>query len=468
MTNTSMGPDPWPMKERGLFAGEEASLGLEGRRLRLQTLLLLRWIAVGGQSITVAWVTLVLGFTLPLPAVLTVIAGAAWANVVFSLQANARQPLSPTEITAQLTFDVFQLTALLMLTGGLANPFVVLLAAPVVIAFTVMRARYALIVAAMCVLATGLMALWSRPLPWYPEGGFSPPGVYLIGLWMAFIVGATFISVFVWRVAEDARRMSAALAATQSILAREQRLSALGGLAAAAAHELGTPLGTIQLVARELENAAGDNEALREDAHLLVVQSQRCRDILSRLSQRGDEGDAVHASLSLRDLLAEVIEPHLNERVHIETVLETADGPVTARIRSPRLQRLPELLYALGNFLANAVDYASDTVVVRGFWDDDQVIVDITDDGPGFAHELLGRLGDPYVSDRDSDRRMTGGLGLGIFIGKLFVERTGGQVEFANRPTPHTGARVRVTWPLMAIRAPAEPPAMQDASAAQP
>jgi two-component system, sensor histidine kinase RegB len=432
-------------------ASRNALFDLDRRKVRLSTLVALRWMAVFGQTLTVLFVALVMGFQLPLAGVLTVIAAAVWVNLLYSGEAGSARELSDIEVSAQLSFDVLQLSALLLLTGGLANPFVVLLSAPVVIGFTVLARPYALAIAALAFSGTLVMWFWSMPLPWAPAGEFDAPPLYRAGLWLAFLVAATFMSLFVWRVAEDARRMSAALAATQEVLAREQRLSALGGLAAAAAHELGTPLGTIQLVAREMETAAPAGSVLAEDAALLVTQAKRCRDILSRLGKRGEEGDAVHDTLSLRDLLDEVITPMRDGHVAIETVLETPDGAASLRIRSPRMVRIPELIFALRNILANALDYATSGVRVHGYWDQTRLRITITDDGPGFAHEILQRLGEPYVSARDPSRQLTGGLGLGVFIARLFIERSGGTVRFANRNAPHAGAEVIAEWPLKAL-----------------
>lgn len=425
-------------------AEDDPLFGPAERRVRLRTLVLLRSMAVVGQTATVAFVAGVLQYDIALAPALAVIAASAWLNIFLSVTMPAQKLLSDREAAGQLAFDVTQLTLLLALTGGLANPFLVLLAAPVVIALASLRTAYALAIAALAGAASLAMALWSRPLPWDPSAPFAPPELYLWGLWAGFATSAGFVGVFVWRVASDARRMSTALAASQAVLAREQRLSALGGLAAAAAHELGTPLGTIQVTAREIARQAPPDSDLAEDAQLLISQAQRCRDILQQLSRRGAENDKVIATLSFEQLLSEVVEPlrDIGPAIHVSFESSEDFGSM------PMLRRRAEVMYALGNFLENAVDYAETKINVVGRWSTDQIEVEIKDDGPGFTPDVLAKLGEPYISERDGDHSGTGGLGLGFFIAKSFVERTGGSIEFGNRRMPRQGAVVRARWPL--------------------
>lgn len=415
-------------------------------RVRLRTLITLRWLAVAGQTATVLTVSQWLHFELPLAACLAVISASAWFNIFLSVAQPGQRILSETEAALHLSADVLQLALLIAMTGGPNNPFILLLGAPVVIAFSSLRAPAAGVVAVVGALAALGSGLWHGPLPWRADAPFDPPVLFEVGLWTALVSGAGFMSVFAWRVSAEARRMSEALAATQSVLAREQRLSALGGLAAAAAHELGTPLGTIQVTAKEMLRATEPGSELREDAALLVSQAERCRDLLRQLARRGEEGDEVHARLALRDLLDEVVEPLRG--LGPDIAIDIGDGPPP-----PMLQRAPEMLYAIGNFVENAVDYAAHEVRVVGRVDGDWLEVEIGDDGPGFAPEMLLKLGEPYVSSR-SEGQERGGLGLGFFIAKTFVERVGGNISFGNRRAPATGAVVRARWPISVVRAP--------------
>ncbi len=420
--------------------------GAGEHRVRMRTLILLRWLAVLGQTATVLVVSLWLEFEMPLAACLAVISASAWLNIFLSVAEPGQRILSEGEAAMQLSIDVVQLATLIALTGGPNNPFILLLGAPVVIAFSSLRPTAAGAVAAVGLLAAAGAAIWHGPLPWRADAPFDPPRLFELGLWTALVTGAGFMSVFAWRIAAEARRMSEALAATQSVLAREQRLSALGGLAAAAAHELGTPLGTIQVTAKEMLRATPEGSELREDAMLLVSQAERCRDLLRQLARKGEEGDEVHARLALRDLLAEVAEPlrGLGPEIVIEIEADRGDAPP--------LRRAPEMLYAIGNYVENAVDYAAKEVRVTGRLGPNWLEVEVSDDGPGFSPEVLMKLGEPYVTRRD-EGQARGGLGLGFFIAKTFVERMGGAVSFGNRRAPSTGAVVRARWPLDAVLA---------------
>jgi two-component system sensor histidine kinase RegB len=281
------------------------------------------------------------------------------------------------------------------------------------------------------------------PLPWR---GAAPhlPELYVAGIWAALVLGMVFISVYAWRLAEEARRMADALAETQIVLSREQKMSALGGLAAAAAHELGTPLGTIALVAKEVKNQLPEGSKMAEDMAPIAEQTARCRDILGQLS-RSPEAEGLGEQFShvtLTALVQEAVEPHCGGGVVID--IETlGDGA------PPMVQRHPEILHGLGNFIENAVDFAAARVVVRADWRNAGLGVEIIDDGPGFASDILGRLGEPYITSRKLSDDGGGGLGLGVFIAKTLLERTGAEIEFRNQLGG--GAKVGISWPRAEI-----------------
>jgi two-component system sensor histidine kinase RegB len=362
-----------------------------------------------------------------------VIAASAWLNVLLSAASPGQRYANEAEAAAQLAFDILQLSLLVALTGGLDNPFVVLLGVPVMIASTILRPPLVVALGALAAACTAGMVLWKEPLPWLAAEPFNPPMLYEVGLWAALVSGAGFMSVFAWRIAADARAMSTALAATEMVLTREQRLSALGGLAAAAAHELGTPLGTIHMVAKEIARASEQGSELADDA---------------ALGRRGDEGDEVHASTTLGALIEEVAEPLRGLGPELDIKLEPAEADLA---QPPGLRRSPEMLYALGNLLDNAVDYALARVAVTGRWSKDWIEIEIADDGPGFSPTVLAKLGEPYITQHGADSSR-GGLGLGFFIAKTFVERTGGALSFGNKRAPQTGAVVRARWPLAKVR----------------
>ncbi len=426
--------------------GGDAHLTPVFGRLRLRTLVMLRWLAVIGQTLTVLLVHFVLGFELPLGFCLGVILTSAWINTWLTLAVQPQQFVQDWQAFAQLAYDVLQLCVLLMLTGGLQNPFVVMLAAPVTIAVAALPPRWSLPVAAIAMAGTGAMWLWSLPLPWLGGEELHLPGMYIIGLWAAIFVAVAFTAVYSWRVSQEGRSMATALAATQSVLSREQRLSALGALAAAAAHELGTPLATIQLTAKEMMRELKDDEILREDAELLVTQARRCRDILKRLTAEKTASDERHDRVEFLAALEEAAAPLRGMGPMVDVHLE---GPENST--EPVLRRIPELLYGIGNFIENAVDFAATRVTVEGHWSDTDLTVTILDDGPGFTLEILSKIGEPYVTTR-SGTPGQGGLGLGVFIAKTMIEKTGGTVRFENSSAAG-GALVTIVWPREKVEA---------------
>ena len=419
--------------------------GQDARRLRLDTLVRLRWLAVVGQSAAVAIVHFGLGFPLPFGLCFFVIAVSGAVNAVFSIRYPASHRLGDDAATLLLGFDILQLAALLYLTGGLQNPFAMLFLAPVLISATALPPERTLILGLLAIGCATLLAIPSmhRPVPWWPQEQLNLPFLYVTGIWTAILLGAAFTGVYAWRVAEEARQLAQALAATELVLAREQHLSQLDGLAAAAAHELGTPLATIALVAKELDLQAPKDLAMAEDIKLLREQVDRCRGILAKLTSLGDDQSEILDTMKLGHLIEEMAAPQRSFDVAIE-VDTKGEGS------EPVCRRNPGLLYALANLVDNAVDFAASTVVIAASWTPDQVRIEIRDDGPGFAPEVLLRVGEPYVTTRGTGRRGregdASGLGLGLFIAKTLIERSGAQLSFTNATPPRKGAVVRIIW----------------------
>jgi two-component system sensor histidine kinase RegB len=418
------------------------------RGLRLRTLLILRWAALAGQTAAVMWVQFILGFDLPLGWCLAVILVSAWANLSVTLAWPGSRLAGRREAVVQLAFDLIQLSILLGLTGGLKNPFALLLIAPCTVAAATLRTRDAV---ALCALAIGLvtaLAFVALPLPWREGAPLVLPVLYMDGILVAVIVGIVFTAAYAWQASAEAARMELALAATQAVLAREQRLSALGGLAAAAAHELGTPLATIQVVAKEMARGLPAGTPFHEDVHLLVTQAERCREILRKLSRTPETGDEHHSRMSLSQLLDEVTDPHRGD------ILVNCDVTCSPGASILEVRRLPEVLHALSAFVENAVDFAESAVEVSAHYDDERLMIEVRDDGPGFSPEVIARLGEPYVTTRshgEGSRSDHHGMGLGFFIAKTLLERTGATVEFRNARSG--GALVAARWRRASVEA---------------
>jgi two-component system, sensor histidine kinase RegB len=412
--------------------------------VRLVTLTRLRWLAVFGQTAAVVGVHFGLDFNLPLAACLAVIAVSAWFNLTLSLRSRVTQRLEPDRASWLLAFDTAQLSALLYLTGGLDNPFAFLLLAPVLISATALPPLYTLMLGVFAMVCATSLVFVHYPLPWVGDEPLVLPALYTFGEWLSILLAIGFIGVYAWLIAEESRMLADALTATELVLAREQHLSQLDGLAAAAAHELATPLSTIAVVAKELERGLQPDSPHAEDVHLLREQTQRCRDILAKLTELSTDTGQPFDRMKISGLIEEVIAPHRNFGVEIDIVLPPD------RTAEPVGARNPAILYGLGNLIENAVDFARARVEVAVRWTANQVAITIADDGAGFSADVMDRIGEPYVTTRGVRSTATDtdpiGLGLGFFIAKTLLERSGATLAFANRGPPETGAVVRVRW----------------------
>lgn len=430
------------------------------RTVRLKTLIGLRWFAVIGQAVAVLVVNYLLEFEIPLAACLSVISLSAWLNVAMRMHYLNVQRLEPKPVALLLAFDIAQLTILMIMTGGLENPFAFFILAPVLIAAISLPLNYTLPLGLFALCCSSLIAYVFWPLPWTVGQTMEFPPLYIFATWVANLVAIVFIGTYAWQVAEEGRLMADALTATELVLAREQHLSQLDGLAAAAAHELGTPLSTIAVVSKELQRSLGEGSPHAQDLRLLREQTQRCREILGKLSAL-PSGWAPFERVKLSALIDEVVAPHRDFGIAIDIVLPPE------RETEPMVARSPAVLYGLGNLAENAVDFAAEHVEIAVRWSEQDVAVTISDDGPGFSPEIIRRIGEPYVTSRrrGGDDGEESGLGLGFFIAKTLLERSGATLAFLNRQPPENGAVVRVRWARGDIEVPeveglsAEPPA---------
>jgi len=397
--------------------------------VRLRALVLIRWAAVAGQLFTAAVVHWGLGFTLPVLAVGGAIALSALLNLTVSLGRPASARIDDREATVFLAFDILQLAVLLYLTGGLVNPFVLLLLAPVAIGATILSLGSNIALSLLTIASIALLGIFHQPLPWR---GPPPdlPEIYRAGVWAGLTLTTLLITLYGWRLAEEARQMADALAAAQAALAREQRLSALGALAASAAHELGSPLSTI------------------EDVELLSAESDRCRAILARLSvdPAGDVSDA-YTLVPLPALIEAAAQSYKRDGIAI--IFESGSLGEGTPTTAPIQVRSPEIMQGIGNIVQNAVSFARHEIFIATRWTAEWSEVEVSDDGPGFSQALLDELGTPFISTRQGEE---GHMGLGVFIAKTLLERTGATVIFGNRQAGG-GAAVSVRWPNPVFKA---------------
>ena len=410
--------------------------GARARWVRLRTLTTLRWLAVIGQSAAVAVAVLSFDLALPIEPCVLVIASSVVFNIVSMQVFSPGARLNDRAATISMMFDLAQVAALLFLSGGLSNPFAMLILGPVIISASTLTLRSALLIAVSALVLVAAMVRWSIPLTFANGRVFQPEPLYIFGIWAALTISILFMTFYARRVTVETYRMTRALRAAETALAREQRLTAIGGLAAAAAHELGTPLATIKLVSGELADELRNNPDLKEDAELIRQQADRCRDILSDLSQGGRSDEHVRR-VPISSLVTEAAEPHSDRGAHIIIRL---DGRALADTKpQPIVYRRAEIVHGLRNLIQNAVDFAETTIWVDITTTETVLRIAIGDDGPGYPDDLIEKLGDPYISSRsrkisaaraDRSNDYTG-MGLGLFIAKTLLERSGGRVSFA-------------------------------------
>src|SRR5258708_4035702 len=423
------------------------------RYVRLDRIRRLRWLAALGQLAAIFIVVQGLEFDVPIVPCVTIIGLSALLNLVLQITFNPMQRLEPVYAAALLALNIVELAALLFFTGGSQDPFSFLVLAPVLMSATARPLGLTIALGVLAVACASALGFFHLPLPWDSDDPLVLPPIYLLGVWLSILLAIGVTSLYAFQVTEEARKLSNALAATELVLTREQHLTQIDGLAAAAAHELGTPLSTIFLISRELEKSiqgpVPDNEHLAADLKTLREQAQRCRDILAKITQLSSSG-APFDRMPLSTLIEETVAPHRDFGVAIKVRL------AVAATREPVGARNPAILYGVGNILENAVDFARSTVEVNAWWNAETIEIIISDDGPGIAPDMLKRIGEPYLSRRrsgDEEPSEHSGLGLGIFIARTLLERTGAKVTFRNRIFPDHGAVVQMTWPRSSFEA---------------
>lgn len=442
----------------GLLPGRERS-----NWVRLRTLIFLRWVAIAGQIAAITVAQRLYNLQLELGLCYLAIGVSVIGNLIAVFVFPENKRLTETENFMMILFDLLQLAFLLYLTGGLHNPFALLLIGPVTISASVLGLRSTMIIGGAAIILVTMLAEFHQPLR--TEMGFilRIPDIFIYGNWIAIIIAVLFMGGYSRRISQEMHSMSDALTATQMALSREQKLTDLGGVVAAAAHELGTPLATIKLVSSELIDELKDNEDLREDAQLIGEQADRCRDILRDMGRAGKD-DLLLRQAPLSAVINEAAEPHMHRGKFIH--FEEGPGP-GGGYQQPSILRKPEIIHGLRNLIQNAVDFASANVWVESMWTDDLISIQIIDDGRGIPVHLLGRIGDPFMRKRRSnsdnkERPGYEGMGLGLFIAKTLLERSGAELSFANgsdpfraeaQDTKKRGAIVEVVWPRSKIDA---------------
>lgn len=398
----------------------------------VQLLITLRWIAVAGQLITILIVYYGFGFDLPFQRLGIVMLLSLLANIFFTMLRTKGNLIPERQAAGYLLYDLGQLTTVLFLTGGLNNPFGVLILAPVVIAAGFLPPNKSFILYASALSSIGILAISPYPLPWETYG-LELPAALKIGIGLALSTAIIFIALYVERVAAEGHRLSEALHASNLALAKEQRLASLGALAAAAAHELGSPLTTISLTAKDVLDDLKDSPQ-HSDLLLIMDQVKHCRHILEELAKNfaGEKTlpyDTLPIGATLQ-LVANRLPQDLAKKLQIKALSKGTE---------PILQLTPELIHGLNNILQNGWQFATSALSIGLSWDDSIITIVVQDDGPGYPEAILDRLGEPYVSGRPSSEAKYH-LGLGLFIAQALLAKIGGSLYFRN----HKGAQCHI------------------------
>ena len=429
--------------------------------VRLRTLVTLRWFAIAGQAIAIFVAVRIYDVDLAVGPAAVAVTAAMIANLVSYIAYPTNKRLSDFEATLWLVFDLIQLSVLLFLSGGLNNPFAMLVLAPVTISATVLHLRSTVFLGLVAVTSITVLSRYNFPLVASDGTVLVLPALFQFGFWVALLISLVFLAFYARQVTSEMNAMNEALLATQLALSREQKLTDLGGVVAAAAHELGTPLATIKLVSTELKEELEDRPDLLEDAELIATQADRCRDILRSMGRAGKD-DLHLRNAPIEIVVREAAEPHRNRGKDLNFNVVPLDG---ANPTQPNIQRRPEIIHGLRNLIQNAVDFSNSQVTIDITWSDALINITISDDGRGFPQSIIGRIGDPYVRRRrfsEDGARRPGyeGMGLGLFIAKTLLERSGATLSFSNsrRPGhaswtghPTGGAIVEVSWPSNAL-----------------
>ena len=410
----------------------------ENLNLDKNTLTILRYIAIFGQFIAVNIVFFYLELQFPLKESYIIILIGLITNLYLQFRVKVNQ-LKDSYASLFLLYDLFQLSSLLYLTGGILNPFSILLIIPTIVSSTFLSMGTTIILGVITSFLLFLLSFIYLPLPGLDKNIFDVPNFYKQGILIAILIGLIFLSYFGIRFAGETKKRSEALGKLQEVISKEYELESLGGQAAAAAHSLGTPLATISVVAKELRKEIGDDKEISKDIDLLISQTKRCSEILKQISKKQIKEDIFLSSIKFEDLLEEIINSFK------ETSSKSLELEVENDNNKINIQRTPEIIYGLRNFIGNAVKFSKSKVKINLKSDEKIIEVKINDNGPGIPEDIIEKIGEPYIKSKSKELSPNSGLGLGTFLGKTLLERQGAKLIF-NRHGELGGAQVILSW----------------------
>ena len=405
-----------------------------------KTLLNLRWIAHIGQILTILTVFYLIGFDLPLLLLLGIIGLGILTNLFILFQ--FKQNIISEKISIFiLLFDLTQISFLLYLTGGILNPFLILIIVPSIVSSTFLSVRATAIMVLVTIFSLIMLTYFHQPLPGSNLYGFNMPKIFILGIFLSVFICLIFLSYFGVRFSLETKKRDKAFSKLQELIANEHEVYSLGSQAAAAAHSLGTPLSTINVIAAELKKELSGNKNVLKDIDLLISQTERCKKILKAISQNELLNDQFLDQVNLEQILSEIIksfEETTSKKIHLD--LEQDHNKIT-------IKKIPELIYGLRNFIGNAVKFSNEHVYINLITNNKQIMIIISDDGPGFQSDVINSIGDPYLKSTSGNLGIQNksGLGLGTFLGKTLLEKLGANLHFSNLEQKQ-GAKVVITW----------------------
>ena len=408
-------------------------------QLDKSTFVNLRWIALLGQFATINVVKLIFQFNFYFLVCNFIVGIGVLTNLLLQFKIKQNQ-LNNNLSTIYLAYDIIQLGILIYLTGGINNPFIFLLIIPSVFSSTYLKliSTINLVVITIFILIFLTFFHFDLPNPKYLH--FHVPDYYLYAIPLAIIVGLIFLVYFGLKFGRESRKRKEALDNIQNVIAKEHELLSLGGQAAAAAHSLGTPLSTISLVAKELKEELKGNNKLEKDIDLLISQSNRCNQILKKLSMNPHvEDEFISSEATFHDYLSEIVRSY-QEISEKKFLLDTEKNNNSISFR-----RSVEINYGLRNFIGNANKFSKQKIEIKLLSDEKNTEIQISDDGPGFPNDIIDKLGEPYIISSSQEIKSKIGLGLGTFIGKTLLEKNYGKINFRNT-SEMKGALVNISW----------------------
>ena len=410
----------------------------ENLNLDKNTLTILRYIAIFGQFIAVNIVFFYLKLQFPVTESYLIIFLGLLTNLFLQFGIKVNQ-LKDIYASLFLLYDLIQLSILLFLTGGILNPFAILLIIPTIVSSTFLSMGTTIILGVITSFLLFILAYFHLPLPGMDTNMFSVPNFYKIGVQISILIGLIFLSYFGIRFSGESKKRSEALNKLQEVISKEYELESLGGQAAAAAHSLGTPLATISVVAKELKKEIGNNQEVSKDIDLLISQTKRCSEILKKISKKQIEEDSFFSLIKLEDLIEEII----------SSFKETSSKKIELHVDNDKnkinIRRTPEIIYGLRNFIGNAVKFSKSRVKITIRSDDKIIEIKIADDGPGIPEDIIKIIGEPYIKSKSKDLSLNSGLGLGTFLGKTLLERKNANLLF-KRNSDLGGALILISW----------------------